>query len=181
MRYVFGAPTIWAVEIARMVQIWASFLAAGFILAQRRMIRVSVVTDRLPPRANAGPKDFPIVDCWFLPGGGLVRRRGGNRIDRHWQGQFDHARASPMATEFAIPVGFGLLLTQALILFITLVRPRRSGRAESLSGLFVVPWRFSRCFWQGCPSRLRLVVWVSSCYGRLGFHWSSCPKRCTVP
>ena len=57
MRYVFGAPTIWAEEVARMIQIWASYLAAGMLLAQRRMIRVSAVTNRRLGQ-NVGPRAF---------------------------------------------------------------------------------------------------------------------------
>ncbi len=130
MRYVFGAPTIWAEEIARMVQIWASYLAAGFILAQRRMIRVTVVTDRLPPRPKRWAEGFSLL--WIV-GFCLVAVWYGAEVAIE---SIDIGRASSTmlglpqwATEFAIPVGFGLLLTQALIQLIDLVRPT-DGREE---------------------------------------------------
>ena len=115
MRYVFGAPTIWAEEVARMAQIWACYLAAAMLLGERKMIRVTLVTDRLPARAIPWAEaisllwiaGFCLVAVWFGATVALESVRIG--------------RASPTmlgipqwATESAIPIGFGLLFVQAL-------------------------------------------------------------------
>ena len=127
MRYVFGAPTIWAEEVARMIQIWASYLAAGMLLAQRRMIRVSAVTNRLPPGAKRWAEGFSLlwiagfclVAMWYGAEGAIESMRIG-RASATMLG------LPQWATEIAIPVGFGLLLIQAVIQLAGLARPTDS-------------------------------------------------------
>lgn len=41
MRYAF-TPTIWVDEVARVVQIWATFLAAAYVLKHREMVVIEV-------------------------------------------------------------------------------------------------------------------------------------------
>lgn len=52
MRYVFFAPTRWVEEVARLLQIYAVFLACAPLVAARAHIRVSLLTDALPPAAR---------------------------------------------------------------------------------------------------------------------------------
>jgi len=47
MRYFFNAPTIWAEELARLAQVWATWLAAAHLLRSRRLIAVGVLQSRL--------------------------------------------------------------------------------------------------------------------------------------
>jgi C4-dicarboxylate transporter, DctQ subunit len=42
MRYVFTAPTIWVDEVARIMQVWATYLAAAWVLKHRQMITIEV-------------------------------------------------------------------------------------------------------------------------------------------
>ena len=43
MRYWFNAPTIWADEVSRILQLWVVFLAGAYVLKQRQMITVTVL------------------------------------------------------------------------------------------------------------------------------------------
>ena len=43
MRYWFNAPTIWADEVSRILQLWVVFLASAGVLKQRQMITVTVL------------------------------------------------------------------------------------------------------------------------------------------
>ena len=60
MRYVFTLPTIWVDEVSRILQIWATFLAAAFVLKHRDMILIEVVKhmDGTPEEVAATPESF---------------------------------------------------------------------------------------------------------------------------
>jgi len=42
MRYVFTAPTIWVDEVSRIMQVWATYLAAAWVLKHRQMITIEI-------------------------------------------------------------------------------------------------------------------------------------------
>lgn len=42
-RYVFTAPTIWVDEVSRIIQIWAVYLAAAYVLKNREMVTIEVL------------------------------------------------------------------------------------------------------------------------------------------
>lgn len=48
----YGAPIIWSVEIAQLMFVWLVMLAADLALQQNRHFGLSVVLDRLSPRAG---------------------------------------------------------------------------------------------------------------------------------
>jgi len=48
-RYFFIRPTIWAAELSQLCLIWGGTLAMAELLASRRHITVTAVTDLLPP------------------------------------------------------------------------------------------------------------------------------------
>lgn len=48
MRHVFLAPTSWVEETARVLQIYAVFLAAAWLVGRREHIRITVLTTYLP-------------------------------------------------------------------------------------------------------------------------------------
>ena len=48
-RYFFVRPTIWAAELSQLCLIWGGCLAMAELLASRRHIAVTAVTDLLPP------------------------------------------------------------------------------------------------------------------------------------
>lgn len=43
MRYVFTAPTIWVDEVSRIFQIWATCLAAAYVVRHRKMIIIDAL------------------------------------------------------------------------------------------------------------------------------------------
>ena len=49
-RYVFLAPTIWAEEMSQFFQIWATYLAAAYILKHRKLISIDTVVSHFSPR-----------------------------------------------------------------------------------------------------------------------------------
>ena len=51
MRYIFGSPTIWVMEISIYVVIAASFLPLGYILVEKGHVKVDVVTSHLSRKA----------------------------------------------------------------------------------------------------------------------------------
>ncbi|MBV1902903.1 MAG: TRAP transporter small permease subunit, partial [Marinosulfonomonas sp.] len=42
-RYVFFAPTTWAEEGARLLQLWATYLAMGYVLRRNGLIRIPIL------------------------------------------------------------------------------------------------------------------------------------------
>ena len=114
-RYVFLSPTIWAEELSRLVQIWAGYLAAAYVLRERHMIRITAITDRLGPRGRRLAEAFSllwiVVFCGYAVWWGMEIA-----IDSIVVGRADSTMlALPLwFSEFSIPVGFGLLLLQAV-------------------------------------------------------------------
>lgn len=46
-RYLFNMPTIWVEEVSRVLQLWGCYLSMAWILKQRKMIRISILLERL--------------------------------------------------------------------------------------------------------------------------------------
>lgn len=46
-RYAFGTPFSWSEEVARLALIWMTFMAAAFVMQERRHITVDVISARL--------------------------------------------------------------------------------------------------------------------------------------
>ena len=122
-RYVFNAPTIWAEEMSRFFQIWATYLAAAYVLRHRHMIRITLLVDRLGARARRWAEAFSLICIAGFCGVAI------------WWGveivvdSIEKGRASSTMlgvpkwyTEIAIPIGFGLLLLQCLALLARLIR-----------------------------------------------------------
>ncbi|CAM4397878.1 TRAP transporter small permease [Pseudoalteromonas ostreae] len=42
-RYVFNTPTIWVEEVSRLMQLWGCYLSMGFMLKNRKMIRITLL------------------------------------------------------------------------------------------------------------------------------------------
>ena len=100
-RYVFNAPTVWAEEMARFFQIWATYLAAATVLRHRGLIRVTLAIDRLGERARRIAELFSlaVIAAFCL----AVGRTSSTMLD-----------VPSWMTEIAIPAGFSLLLLQCL-------------------------------------------------------------------
>jgi len=115
-RYVFLAPTVWSEEMSRFLQIWATYLAAAHVLRKRQLIAIDIIVRASGPKLRRCCESlallviiiFCLVAVYF--GSGIV-------IDSIRIGR---ASSSMLAvpswlTELAVPIGFGLLLIQALV------------------------------------------------------------------
>jgi TRAP-type C4-dicarboxylate transport system permease small subunit len=115
-RYVFTAPTIWAEEMSRFVQIWATYLAAAYVLRQRRLIAITLVVDRLGPVARRLVDGFALIS---VAGFALVAIWYGLAIavDSFVVGRASSTMlALPLWwSEMAVPVGFAILFLQCLV------------------------------------------------------------------
>jgi TRAP-type C4-dicarboxylate transport system permease small subunit len=125
-RYLFNAPTIWAEEMSRFFQIWATYLAMAALLRQRRFIRITLLTDHLGPRARWASELFGLLviagfsatATWY----GFAIVEESVRVGRATSTMMQVPR---WATESAIPLGFGLLTLQSVI---EIARLRRAAR-----------------------------------------------------
>ncbi len=114
-RYVFLAPTIWAEEMSRFFQIWATYLAAAYVLRHRDLITIDVLLQRLRPRARhvaalcalTVVAIFSLVAVYY----GMQSMLESIRIGR---ASSTMLTVPLWMTEVAIPLGFGALLLQAL-------------------------------------------------------------------
>ena len=129
-RYVFLSPTIWAEELSRFVQIWATYLAAAYVLRNRNLIVIDLVVARLGPRwrrlTDAAALVFVAVFC-------VVAITYGSAIVAE-SVTVGRATSTMMAvpkwmTESAVPTGFAILLMQCLA---QLARLFAAGDGESV-------------------------------------------------
>ncbi|MES2484274.1 MAG: TRAP transporter large permease subunit [Pseudomonadota bacterium] len=60
-RYVFGSPIIWADEVASIAFIWLAMVGATLAVHRNEHLRLSLVVDRLPPRARELTHAFALV------------------------------------------------------------------------------------------------------------------------
>ena len=115
LRYFFNAPTVWAEEMSRFVQLWATYLAAAWALRHRELIRITIVTDRLSTTARRWLELFSLLVITVFSGFAVWY---GTWIA--WDSVVQSRTTSTMLdvpavlTEAAIPVGFTLLAAQAL-------------------------------------------------------------------
>jgi TRAP-type mannitol/chloroaromatic compound transport system permease small subunit len=115
MRYVFIAPTIWVDETARIMQIWAAYLAGGFALKHREMIVIDVAfrnPDTMPRRLVETFSllvivVFCAVAAWYGYELWLKATLKGHTTD-------SYLGTPKWLTHASIWVGFGLLLLQAV-------------------------------------------------------------------
>ncbi len=114
-RYLFVAPTIWSEEISRFLQIWATYLAAAQVLKRRQLIAIDVLVTRLGRPARIGCELFAllviIVFCLVAVVYGTEVVVDSLRVGRSTATMLS---VPFWLSEIAIPIGFGLLLLQAL-------------------------------------------------------------------
>lgn len=125
VRYVFLSPTIWAEEISRFVQIWATYLAAGYVLRNRNLIKIELLTERLGKTLQrileGGSLIFVGAFCAvaIYYGVGIVVESV--EVGRATSTMLSVPR---WMTESAVPIGFGILLLQCVAEFARLVSGR---------------------------------------------------------
>ena len=126
-RYVFLSPTIWAEEMSRFVQIWGTYLAAGYVLRNRDLIKIELLTARL----GKGTQRFlEAVSLVFIAGFCLVAIIYGVQIVAE-SIEMGRATSTMLAvprwmTESAIPIGFTILLLQCIAEFARVVGGRET-------------------------------------------------------
>ena len=123
LRYVFNAPTIWGGEIAQILFASAVFFSLGEVLRRGRHIAVGVVQEHISASARTAAGVFALVIVAVFSGvvsywGGLIAwesfvsgRSSGSMLNLPvwWQ-------------EAALPIGFAVLLIQALAEAVRLLR-----------------------------------------------------------
>jgi TRAP-type C4-dicarboxylate transport system permease small subunit len=133
-RYVFTAPTTWAEEGARLLQLWATYLAMGFVLKNQSLIRITALTGRFSLKYQRLLDVVALV--WIIV----------FSLYAFWQGieivveSIEVGRATATMnqvpkfwTESAIPIGFLVLILQALAEIWRLLRgtpPGDPGRVQ---------------------------------------------------
>ena len=121
MRYVFLAPTVWAEELSRFLQIWATYIAAATVLHHRQLIAITVVVEHLGARGRRVAEAFSLVCillfCAVAVYYGLIIMADSIRLGRSTPTMLS---VPQWMTELAIPLGFMLLGLQALVELIRL-------------------------------------------------------------
>ncbi|MBL6929135.1 MAG: TRAP transporter small permease [Rhodospirillales bacterium] len=122
VRYVFLSPTIWAEEIARFVQIWGTYLAAGYVLRNRNLIKIELLTERLGKTLQRILEGVALI---FVGVFCVVAIYYGTQIVAE-SVEIGRATSTMLSvprwmTESAIPIGFGILLLQCMAEFTRLI------------------------------------------------------------
>ncbi len=114
MRYVFISPTIWVDETARIMQIWAAYLAGAFALKHREMIVIDIAFRNPHTTIRKVVETFSLlvivtfcaVAAWYGYELWLKATLRGHTTD-------SYLGTPKWLTHASIWVGFGLLLLQA--------------------------------------------------------------------
>lgn len=132
MRYYLGRPTFWAVDLSEYAMLWATFLAAPWVLRREGHVRVEVFVERLSARRQRA-LGVPIsalgaIVCAIMTWQGAatvwdfyVRA---TYVAREWQ-------VPQFAVYLAIPIGSALLTIEFAR------RAGRLGRATEREASFV--------------------------------------------
>ncbi len=122
-RYVFLAPTIWAEEMSQFFQIWATYLAAGYVLKHRELITIDAVVLLMPWRMQWFMNLFKLliiaVFCLVAVYYGIEILLESIRIGRATSTMLSVPK---WMTESAIPVGFSILLLQTFAEIVRLLK-----------------------------------------------------------
>jgi len=120
-RNVFIAPTVWAEEVSQFFQIWATYLAAGYIVKHRQLIVIEFFITRLSPTPRLFADIFALSIMAIFS---FVAIFYGIDIvlESIEQGRNTSTilGVPKWMTESAIPIGFSILLLQILAQFIRL-------------------------------------------------------------
>lgn len=115
-RYLFLSPTIWAEEMSQFFQIWATYLAAAYVLRHRRLIVIEFFIVRLSPGWKKVSEAFSLVIIALFS---LTAIWYGTDIllESIVQGRNTSTMLGvpKWMTESAIPIGFTLLLAQCVV------------------------------------------------------------------
>lgn len=122
-RYFLTRPTIWAAELSQLCLIWGTLLALAWALEARRHIAVDAVVKLLPTWLQRLVEGFAMAVIAVFSA--MVVWKGSEIF---WD-SFERGRTTgsmldvpSWIAELAVPVGFTLLLVQALIEIFRLLR-----------------------------------------------------------
>ena len=116
MRYVFVSPTMWVDEVARITQVWATYLAGAYALKFREMVVIDIAFKDPTKISRKIVESFSLlvivffcaVAVWFGYELWLKSTLRGHTTDT--------SLALPKwFTQASIWIGFGLLLLQAVV------------------------------------------------------------------
>lgn len=125
MRKVFNSPTIWVDETARFCLVWAVYLASAHILKSRELITVELFTGSLSPAKLKMLEFFALTVIAIFSA--VATYYGAEVVLESIE--MGRKTSSMLGvpkwiTESAVPVGFGLLLVQAVVEIIKLAKGR---------------------------------------------------------
>jgi|GEM_PF-194112 len=118
-RYVFNMPTIWVEEVSRVLQLWGCYLSMGWALKRRKMIRISILLDRMPTQLAKLAELlsiiiialFSVITIYYA----TVITMESIAINRHTSSMLG---LPAWMFDASIVVGFILLLLQCLVEFV---------------------------------------------------------------
>lgn len=115
-RYFFNAPTVWAEELSRLFMVWAVFVGSSVLIQSDGHIRVTVVTEMLPPGVKRAVRFLAM--CAVIVISGFVAWHG---FPIAWN-SFEVGRTTGSMMDIpswwmqaSVPVGFALIFLQAII------------------------------------------------------------------
>lgn len=124
-RYFFDAASPWAFDLSEYALVWITFLAAPWVLLQDRHVRIDILVDVLPPRAQRAMGALVSAVAIFICG--VLAWRTGTAAIEYYQNDIMMARIwrIPRIWPYVVvPLGSGLLaLAFAVRLGLYLTRP----------------------------------------------------------
>ncbi len=114
MRFLFGtAPTIWVDEVSRVMQVWAAYLAAAYVLKHREMVTIEIILNDPASLARRLAETLALI-MMFIFAGAAVYYGFGLWLKSTLAGHTtDSFLALPKwLTHGSVWFGFGLLFLQ---------------------------------------------------------------------
>lgn len=130
MRYVMGASLSWSEELARYFFIWTTYLGVAFAVRRDAHIRVTMLSDALPPRGQLALRLLSHVI--FGAFAGYVMVQGWFMVEKTFRfGQKSASLGLPMGYVYLAPLtGFGLVILRLVQAIVLDLRRVDGGRAD---------------------------------------------------
>ncbi|KIX14182.1 TRAP transporter small permease [Dethiosulfatarculus sandiegensis] len=123
-RYLLHLPLFWTEETARYCLVWASFLGAGVALRKGQHIAVTILVDRLPPKARVVFVRASQVSMAVIV---AVIFWGGIDLVQITQSQISPALRIPMCIPYlAIPIGSAIMMVHLIASLLSPLPPSQA-------------------------------------------------------
>jgi len=110
-----GMPTQWTEEVSQVAQIWCIYLGAAYVLQQRQLITVDIISDRFSPLLRRRLDLFALLVIIGFSTVVLVQGIRDVAFSVKLGSTTDTALALPMwLIQISLPIGISLLLLQAV-------------------------------------------------------------------